>query len=270
MRRQTYILVFYALLTLIPSFLHAQEEANLAFDQQDQPKKLVLDIYKGDITIIGTDRQDVWIRYDVQEEQAFHEAEMEDRSKGLTKVSSGTINIEMASEDNVVEIKVDGNSKKIDLEIEVPRDIDIEIDVDFSADVDISDITGNLNIELSAGDIKVQQLSGLINASTAEGNITIDWQQVPAPKSMLITTTYGDIDLSFPPQYKTLLRLKADKGDIYADFDVKFIETSEKPQAEDDKFQYRDSRWQHAKLNGGENPEISIKTKLGSIYLRQK
>ncbi|MEL7529701.1 MAG: DUF4097 family beta strand repeat-containing protein [Bacteroidota bacterium] len=270
MNKQTYILFFYALLTLSPSLALAQEEANLHFEEPEAPKKLVLDIYKGDITIVGSDRKDVWVRYDVQAEQAFREAAVEDRSKGLKKVSSGTINLEMASEENVVEIIVNGNSKKIGIEIEVPRDIDIEIDVDFSADVAISGIRGNLNIELSAGDIEVKQLSGLINASTAEGNITIDWQQVPDPKNMIITTTYGDIDLSFPPGYATLLRLKADKGDIYADFDVNFTETSEKPQSKDEKFQYRDISWQQTKLNGGETPEISIKTKLGSIYLRQK
>ncbi|MFK7922364.1 MAG: DUF4097 family beta strand repeat-containing protein [Bacteroidia bacterium] len=262
--------LLYALLTLSPSILRGQEEVNIAFAQPTEQKKLILDVFKGDITIVGSDRKDVWVRYDVQAEQAFIEVETEDRSKGMQKVSSGTINLEMASEENVVSIRVDGNSKKIGIEIEVPRDIDIEIDVEFSADVDISQISGNLNLELSAGDINVQQLSGLINASTAEGDITIDWQQIPKPKSMIIATTFGDIDLSFPPGYSTLLRLKADKGDIYADFPINFSETSQSNQSENDPFHYRDMSWQHAKLNGGDKPEISIKTKLGSIYLRQK
>ncbi|MEM7373214.1 MAG: DUF4097 family beta strand repeat-containing protein [Bacteroidota bacterium] len=257
---------------LIGCSVFGQEEmVNIPFKSSDQAKSLVIDLNEGEVSIVGTDRTDVLVRYQSHRSQSEGEQEgMEEKSKGLSKVSSGTKKIEMSSKENQIMIRSDSYDANLSFAIEVPKTIDLNIDIDFSGNVSIQDIQGNVNVELASGDIRIQGLNGLLNASSDEGDIHVQFVNIPDPKTMMWMTTSGDIDVSLPSDYSAKLKVKADKGDVYSDLNIQFQEKVERVQDtdEDGSFRYINNSWTYGTLNAG-GPEIIIITKLGDIYLRK-
>ena len=58
----------------------------------------------------------------------------------------------------------------------------------------------------------IKKARGIVNASTSAGEIKIEFEDIPDPKSMIITNHTGDIDLTLPSSYKADLKMKNQLG----------------------------------------------------------
>ena len=81
---------------------------------------------------------------------------------------------------------------------------------------------------------------------------------------------YSEIDVSLPAEYAASLKMKTDWGDIYSDLEITTQEV--KPEFKKDDsgkgFKMFSDSWTYGTINGG-GPELTLKTQMGSIYLRK-
>ena len=264
-----YRIFLTALLCTLTMTIFAQsEEVTIPFDDATSDKELHIKIFQGEITIQGTNRQDILVTYEVIEDEKEEALSSTDK-EGLKKISGGNLDLEMSSDNNLAEIKSHNWNKNIRFSIEVPTSIRLNIQKNIGGNVLVSDVKGNINIENNVGDIEVKSIVGMVSASTNAGDITCHFKEIPEAQNMLFTTTTGKIDLSLPALFAANLKLKTDMGDIYSDLDLQMVKKELEPKTKDDgdSFKFFHSDYTFATLNGG-GPELTIKSKLGSIYLR--
>ena len=87
---------------------------------------------------------------------------------------------------------------------------------------------------------------------------------------MSFVTFNGHVDVTFPESLKADLRIKADNGEIFTDFDFRVLETEPQVQREreGDRYRVRLDHEVRATIGGG-GQEIYFKTWGGNIYIRK-
>jgi DUF4097 and DUF4098 domain-containing protein YvlB len=103
-------------------------------------------------------------------------------------------------------------------------------------------------------------------ADTVNGKIEAVLERVAAGKPMSFTTLNGDVNVTFPSNLKATLRMKADNGDIYTEFDVTI--RNEQSRVQNKRGQWRSESTVVGQVNGG-GPEIRLQTMNGTIYIRK-
>jgi DUF4097 and DUF4098 domain-containing protein YvlB len=96
--------------------------------------------------------------------------------------------------------------------------------------------------------------------------------QVDAQKPMSFSSMNGTIDVTLPASLKANVKLKADNGEVYSDFDIA-TQAAPAPVVEDSrsqkgKYRVRLDRTVNGTINGG-GAEIQFSNFNGSIYIRK-
>lgn len=269
-----HLISFILLLSLCFSAKAQEKEVLIPFDEQGAKKEINIWIYQGDIQVLGKDRKDVLLKYEAKESKLHGDFESfgDEKAKGLKKISHNNADLDISSSGNVVLIKSKEWKKDLKFYVEVPREIDLFIHYGFGGLVEVEGLLGNVNVESNSGDIFAKNIKGLVNASTNDGDITVSFAGIPDAKSMILSNVSGDIDVSLPAEYKSLLKLKTILGSIYSGFDLNFYEKEESSSDTgkvEEQFKLSPAnKWSYAKLNGG-GPVLTIQTKGGNIYLRK-
>lgn len=226
-------------------------------------------LHHGSITVIGEERQNVVVRYDLDEDNDYKHNKNSGRG-GLRRVGSGKAGIEITEEDNYIKIDSDSRNKDIEITVLVPLNFNIEISNHNGDDLSVENITGEIDIESHNSDISAHNISGFVNANTYNGDVEITFNNIPNSKDMSFSSYNGDIDISLPSTYKSNFKLKTVNGEILSDLDIE--EVSKTPELKTSKkgsFKLYTDTWTYAQLNGGGN-EIKINTRNGDILLRAK
>ncbi len=265
-----YIFLLFLLTALSPIYSQV-ETVNIPFENPTGAKKLNIDLFQSSIKIIGTDRSDLLVRYEIMQADEEEHMDKDNKTAGLKKISGANVNLEMTCQNNVASIHSKNWNRYITVVIEVPRNIELDIHKNMGDTILIERINGNINIENNIGDIIVKNTSGVVNASNTAGNIFVHFDKIPEAKSMIFNSTTGEVDLTLPTNYKADLKMKTEMGEIYSDLDLVINKNpvSTEAQNENGHFKYSNAAWTYASLNQG-GPVITIKSKIGSIYLRKQ
>jgi DUF4097 and DUF4098 domain-containing protein YvlB len=230
--------------------------------------KLKARLNSGSITIRGTARKDILVKY------ASHgrETEADDAERnGLKRLPGGTLNLEVTENNNNVVIKSDSWNNKLDLDIEVPAAFDLQVHTYNNGDLTIQNVQGLVELTNFNGRIDAANVSGSVIATTYNGGIKVSFETVAANTPMSFSTFSGDIDLTFPADLKASLKMKTEQGEVYSGFDVDL--TNKKPvRTEESKagtFKVVIDEWMEADVNGG-GAEFTMKNYNGDIYIRRK
>lgn len=261
-------------LMLLAIQLDAQEkEVTVPFTNNSEEKELDIRVFSSDVIIKGTSRSDVLIKYRIEKpEDEDHDDDIPEKAMGLKKIGGNNFQFEISEKNNKVRIISQNWKNLIFLEIEVPKNIAININKQTGQNVQVSDIIGDINIENNVGSVTVNNVTGLVNASSSTGSIVVTFDEIPNPQNMMFNTITGDIDLTFPSTYKADLKMKSEWGDVYSDMEVETRKEEIKDsqsKTEDGKLRIISNSWTLGSLNGG-GPEMTLKTQMGSIYLRKK
>ena len=265
-----YTIFIYSLVLSLSQSWGQTDKVLIPLDDPTASKELKINIFQGEIKVSGTDRQDVEAFYEVITNKDDEDTDEGGDHQGLRKISGGNLDLQMSSEDNVVAIQSQNWNKNIMLNIQVPRDMDVNIQKNIGGSVSVSDVRGTINIENNIGDVITKNIDGVVNASTNAGKLEIHFASIPTAKNMMFTSTTGSVDVTLPSQFDVDLILKTDMGEIYSDLDL-IVENKVQPPASEKKegvFKYSHRDHTYAKVGAG-GPEITIISKLGSIYLRQ-
>ncbi|HOX83265.1 MAG TPA: hypothetical protein PLJ60_02180 [Chryseolinea sp.] len=298
------ILITFGAMLITSSIASAQSASEFVVPLSDPAKrgKLKAHINYGSITVKGTGRKDVLIKYKSVEDDeddndrdedddrhhknsnvkvdvkvnvnSNHNNNNEDKSKskdGLKRIGGGGIDLEVSESSNSVKVQSNSWNHKINLEIEVPSGFDLDVSTYNDGDLIITNIQGQLELTNYNGDITALNISGSVVATSYNGEIKATFDKVTDGTPMSYSTFNGDIDITFPASLKASLKMKTEQGEILTGFDVTVKDTGpvQKKDTKSGVYKVVVDEWKYADVNGG-GPEISMKNYNGDIYVRKK
>jgi hypothetical protein len=275
----------------------AQNASEFTVPLSDPAKrgKLKAHLNYGSITVKGTARKDVLVKYksmaddeDEDDEDDDDDDDDDERIKvrvnvnnnenedkrpskeGLKKIGKGGLDLEASENNNYVKVQSDSWSNKMKLEIEVPSGFDLEVHTYNDGDLMITGIQGDLELTNYNGEITALNISGSVVATTYNGEIKVTFDKVKEGAPMSYSTYNGDIDITYPATLKATLKMKTEQGEMYTGFDINMTSTGP-VQKKDTKngFQIVIDDWKKGDINGG-GAEITLKNYNGDIYVRKK
>ena len=234
----------------------------------DRGGTLIIQHDKGSISVVGSEASAVTV-------EAFRrglsspEAGDPD-ARGMKLIAGPPTGLRAVEADGTVTVTTDGRGQTLDLVVKVPRDFSLKLSTVHNGRIDVENVSGEMEITNSIGDIRLEKVAGSAVLSTFDGRITARFVEVTPGAPMAFTSVYGRIDVAFPADARMTVRMKSDNGLIYSDFGLK----AEVPQTRRKGLtvpggQSLSSRdWITARLNGG-GPETLLKSFDGNIYLRK-
>lgn len=273
-------LITCGLLMITASISRGQAANEFTVPLSDPGKrgKLKAHLNYGSITVKGTGRSDVLVKYVSAEDEendhkhnGRHRDDSEDSREGLKRIGGGGMDLEVTENANQVTVKSNSWSHKINLEIEIPTGMDLQLHTYNGGDLMVSNVQGELALTNYNGEITALNIAGSVVASTYNGEIKATFDRVTEGTPMSYSTYNGDIDLTFPANMKATVKMKTEQGEIFTGFDVKL--TSSGPvQMKDSKagvYKVVVDDWKRGDINGG-GPDITMKNYNGDIVIRKK
>lgn len=231
-----------------------------------QRGNLKVDIKKGSITVHGTSRNDILIKYNGTD-KGGHKKE---NVNGMSRISGGAMELEIIENNNQVKVESGSWNKGVNLIIEVPVNFDLNLDTYNNGDIYVKNIEGDIVADNYNGKITAEDISGSLLATTYNGPINASFNKVKPDTPMAFTTYNGDVDLTFPGGIKGSFKMKTSRGEIYSGFDMNMLQTE--PVKKEDKksgsYKVYIDDWVRGSVNGG-GPEIMIMNYNGDIFIRK-
>lgn len=265
MKKQNLITIVLCILTLA-SFGQASGEFPVPLSDPAKRGKLKAHLNKGSITVRGTARKDVLVKYTSKDE----ERKVKENKDGLKRISGGSLNLEISENSNEVKVQSGSWNTQMNLEIEVPVGFDLKVSSYNDGDINISNVQGEVEITTYNGGITAENISGSVVANTYNGDVKVTFDKVSAVP-MSYSTYNGDIDVTFPATVKVTLKMKAQQGEILTGFDMNVSENEpvQKKDSGTGNFKVVLDEWVKADIGGG-GPEISMRNYNGDIKIRKK
>jgi hypothetical protein len=251
------IKVFFFLLPLT-----ALAQMKASFSDPARPGTLRVELISGGITVSGTSGREVIV------EARGGEGRSRDRNlpAGMKRIGGSGGELTMREENNVIRIEADGWSTQ-HLDIQVPVKTSLVLKTVNSGNIRVENVEGEIEAQNVNGNIEIFNVSGAVVANSVNGKVEATLNHAAPDKPMSFTTLNGKIDVTFPPDLKATLRLRADNGDMYTDFDMAI--SNERNVTSTAKGRQRMENTTVGKVNGG-GPEIRLQTMNGRIYIRKK
>jgi hypothetical protein len=229
----------------------------------------------GSITIKGTARKDVLVKYssDDDEDDDRHGRNKNkggDSKDGLKRIGGGGMELSASENNNAVKVGSDSWGVKTNLEIEVPAGFDMKVSTYNDGDLVVTNVQGELELTNYNGPITALNISGSVVATTYNGDVKATFDKVTDGTPMSFSTYNGDVDLAFPAGIKATFKMKTEQGEIYTGFDMNFVSSG--PVKQEDKkggYRLKIDEWKRGDVNGG-GAEITARSQNGDIYIRKK
>lgn len=261
----------------------ANNEFTIPLSDPAKRGKLKAHLNYGSITVKGTARKDVLVRYKEEADKDNDHDEDHDRDKhkdkdggstnreGLKRIGGGGLELEASENGNLVKVSSGSWNVKTNLEIEVPSGMDLNVSTYNDGDLMITNIQGEVELTNYNGESTALNISGSVVATTYNGDVRVTFDKVTEGKPMSYSTFNGDVDLTLPAATKATFKMKTESGDIYTGFDMNI--TSSGPVKQQDPksgaFKLKIDEWKRGDINGG-GPEITMKNYNGDLYIRKK
>lgn len=279
------VLMTMGLILITSAITQAQNANEFTVPLSDPAKrcKVKVNINYGSITVKGTARKDILVKYkegtdedDEHCEDCDHDRDHDDHEKkrdmdGMKKIGGGGMDLEVVETNNFVKIHSDSWNNKLDLEIEIPSGADLELSTYNDGDLMVTNVQGEIELTNYNGEITALNISGSVVATTYNGEIKATFDKVTEGAPMSFSTYNGDIDLTFPATLKATVKMKTEQGEVYTNFDVKMTSTGPVKTTNKNNGQTRIiiDDWKRADVNGG-GAEFTLKNYNGDIFLRKK
>jgi hypothetical protein len=290
--------IIITILFLMTSFAFAQNASEFVVPLSDPNKrgKLKAHLNYGSITVKGSPRKDILVKYKaVGEDEDDRDNDKDDddnddrrlkplpridtktndksdgNRSGLKKISGGALDMEVTENDNVVRVSSNSFSQKMKLEIEVPLEFDLSVSTFNDGVMLISNVSGELELTNHNDDITAENISGSVLATSFNGAIKISFNKVKEGTPMSFSTFNGDIDVTFPATLKATFKLKTEQGEILSGFDMNMVKEApiQKKETSGGTYKVVIDGSIKGEVNGG-GPEFSMKNHNGDIIIRKK
>ena len=254
--------------------------------------KLKAHLNYGSITVKGTARKDVLVKYnatkdedssrDKDDDDDDEDRKHKDKNKhddgqkggtkdGLKRISGGGLELEASENSNFVKVSSGSWNVKTNIEIEVPTGMDLQVSTYNDGDLIITNIQGEVELTNYNGAITALNISGSVVATTYNGDVKATFDKVTDGTPMSFSTYNGDIDLTFPATMKGTFKMKSEAGDIYTGFDMNITSSGpiKQQDAKSGTYKLKIDEWKRGDVGGG-GAEMTLKNYNGDIFIRKK
>jgi hypothetical protein len=270
------VLVTIGLMLISSSITQAQSnEFTIPLTDPAKRGKLKAHLNYGSITVKGTGRKDILVKYSGEEDDdrghRNHNGNNAASADGLKRIGGGGMDLEAAENNNYVKVQSNSWNNKMNLEIEVPSNFDLEVHTYNDGDLVITNIQGALELTNYNGEITALNISGSVVATTYNGDVKVTFDKVTENTPMSYSTYNGDIDLTLPATAKGSFKMKTEQGEIFTGFEMNVTSSGpvQKKDPRSGTFKVVIDDWKKGDVNGG-GPEFTMKNYNGDIYIRKK
>lgn len=247
----------------------SKETLTVALSNPGKHYKLKVNLVTGSIKVTGTTGKDIQIEVtDPEQGRSRKEAASEG---GMKRISANPgYEITAKESDNNVHVTSSNPNRNVNLELKIPQDVTLTVSTVNNGDIDIENVKGELEITNVNGDVRLKNISGSAVANTVNGDVIANFISTDNDAAMGFSTLNGKIDVSLPAGFKSNLKLKSDRGEIYSDFDVDMDKSVPRVNktANNGLYKLNVDDWVYGKINGG-GPQLMMKTMTGNIYVRK-
>jgi hypothetical protein len=246
-----------------------KEQLVVPLSEPGKPFKVIAHVLHGSLKVIGYDGKDIVI--DVTGDERKRESSGGSGGGGMKRIggsAGGDLNAE--EDNNTVNIN-SGLSHFSLIAIKVPQTgVTLNVGAVNDGNINIENVSGQLEVTNVNGAITLTNVSGSVVASTVNGDLVVGFKSIDPKAPMAFSTLNGKIDVTFPADLKANVKLKAERGDIFADFDIDVTKDKSSVNKTTEGHMYRINidEWVYGKINGG-GPEMMMKTTFGSVYIRK-
>ena len=267
-------LITFGLVLITSSITRGQSENQFTVPLSDPSQRATVKAHLnyGSITVKGTGRKDVLVKYSSEkDEDKDRDRDDSDSRSGLKRVGGGGMDLEVTENKNRVNIQSNSWHHRVNLEIEIPSGSDLQLHTYNGGDLMVTNVEGELALTNYNGEITALNISGSVVASTYNGEIKVTFDKVAPETPMSFSTFNGDIDLTFPSTLKATLKMKTEQGEIFTGFDVNITSSGpvQKKDMQGGVYKVVVDDWKRGEINGG-GPEITMKNYNGDILVRKK
>jgi Putative adhesin len=254
--------------------LPAQEGERVVVPARNSSRPRVVNVssMNGSITVNAYQGKEVIV--EVNGGAGGRRRESQTSPDGLKRLElPGRSGLEVEDDDNVITVRTAPNAGG-NIVVTVPVNTSLNLKCINGGAIVVDGVNGEVDANDLNGRIQLNNISGSVIAHSLNGSVTVSMNRVDPGKPLSFSTLNGGIDVTLPPDFKANLKLRADNGDIYSDFDIKFDGGGSKPITEnsngrDGKFRVKFDKTIYGTLNGG-GPEVSFITSNGRISIRKK
>ena len=212
--------------TLVTPARAADDGSTIKFSNPSKPGTLKIQLARGELRIKGADVSEISVKTDAKPVRS-------QRKDGLRVLTAST-GFSLVEKDNVVTLDTlaEGwHGSGADFTLTVPRSTNIVVTNSWGGgDVRISEISGDVEVECTHGQVNLDALSGGALVTTMNGEIRASFAQLQDKKPLSFTSMNGEVQLRLPVEAKANVRLRTQNGTILTDFDetalVTKVETS--------------------------------------------
>jgi DUF4097 and DUF4098 domain-containing protein YvlB len=228
---------------------------------------------KGGITVRAYEGKGVVVEAKNKEGKQDESSNTPKRAQGMKRIKPAGSGLIVEEENNTVTVSTGVSEHSVNLVLQVPVNTSLKLNTVDDGDIVVENVTGEIEANNVDGDVKLNQVSGTVIAHTVDGDVTVSLLKVNPDKAMSFSTLDGDIDVTFPSDFKASVKMHSNNGEIYSDFDVQSPATGRAPVVKDDrakggKYSIHVDKGAAGTINGG-GQEVQFKTFDGDIYIRK-
>jgi len=269
---RAFLFVSALLSSIFPSLVFAQggDRVTIPFSDAVRPRLVKVSLLSGGITVRGYEGKDVLV--EARNKDGKSEA-MPKRAQGMKRIKPVGSGLIAEEENNVVTISTGHSEHSADLLVQVPVNTSLKLNAVDDGDILVENVEGEIEVNNVDGDVKLNKVSGTIIAHTNDGDLTVSLLKVNPGKAMSFVSLDGDIDVTFPLDFKASVKVHSNNGEIYSDFDIQPAGATRSPVVKDErakggKYTIHLDKGVAGTINGG-GQEIQFKTFDGDIYIRK-
>lgn len=277
MKKRTAALTFALIVMLLAGTVLAQEDATdrvtVELTDPGEPVFLSVGLVNGGIIVTGYAGNEVIVESRSKMHKISKSEKRSSKGEGMKRILVNSSSLTVEEHNNKIEIDTDSWANPVDLIIKVPHRTSLELSCVNSGDIRVENITGDVEVSNTNGAINLMNINGSVVANALNRDITVTFSAVDPDKDMAFTTLNGDIDVTFPASLKAKVKLKANMGDVYSDFEVSVTEnpksvTRENRRSKNGKYEVQIDRSFWGLINGG-GQVIQFSNFNGDIFIRK-
>ena len=256
------------------------DRLTVPFSDPTRPGRVQVGVLNGGITVVGQDVKEVLLEARVRaaggEDWYADEKEKASQRKtaGMHRLRNTATGLAVEEDNNIMEVQVEAMNRTVDLELKVPRRTSLELNTVNDGDIKVEGVEGEIEVNNTNGGVTLTDVSGSVVAHALNEAVVVRFVKVDPKKPMSFSSLNGDIDVTLPADVRANVRIKADNGDVYTDFEMQMerrgprVEET-KDKAAGKKYRVHTDSSMSGTLNGG-GPEYRFETFNGSVYIRKK
>lgn len=281
----------FVLLLALTGHAQAQskEQLTVALSRPGKPFVLNIRVQSGSVRVIAYTGNEIQVEASPQPErpasvqntnrnsnqnsnQSINEHSRNSQADNVLRPVTGGEYIAASESANSVVITQVSARQPLSVLIRVPKNNGVfRMSSMLYTDITFEEVTGELDINNNAGHILLKNISGSAVVSNAAGLITATFSSVESNRPMAFSTVSGHIDISFPPTLKADIKVNADYGKLFSDFDIDFASARPQPaitRTGQGQYQVEIAGGLSGRIGGG-GPDIRVKNMVGNIYIRK-